>query len=173
MNKLEIYLDKYNDYELYDDIYEQYSDFDYTSNELYLLDLNFMLKKLYSIRIIERNKKRLGQTEFRTEILKKFNNKCIITGQTCQDELTAAHIIPVHCDENYDIDNGLLLIETLHRTFDKYKWSINLNTLMIETKKDDVGSIKDYENTKINLVMNDKLYDNLNDHYMTFSLQKN
>jgi len=172
MSKLELYLDKYNNGEIDNGIYKRYSEFDYLNEDLYKLHLDFMLKNLYNIRIVENKRKRLGQTEYRTEMFKKFNNKCIITGETCKEELEASHIVPVHCNENYDIDNGLLLMRTLHSTFDAYKWSINPDTLTIETKKNqNVGTIKKYENKKVNLVINEKLYNNLMNHYTTF-LQK-
>jgi predicted restriction endonuclease len=169
VSKLETYLDKYDNKQLYETIYTQYLDFDYDNEELYKLHLDFMLKNLYNITIIKYNKKRLGQVEFRKQLLKKFNNKCIVTNETCNDELTAAHIIPISKEENYDIDNGLLLSETLHRTFDKYKWSINpdTQTIVIDNNQN-VGSIKKYENQKICLLMNDRLYNNIIQHYTTF-----
>ena len=85
------------------------------------------------------------------------------------DELTAAHIIPIKENENYDIDNGLLLTENLHKTFDKYRWSINPDTLLIEINKNiDVGSIKKYQNYKVPLQINTELYSNLLLHYNIF-----
>ena len=50
--------------------------------------------------------------------MEKFNKKCIVTNDNCVRELTACHIIPIKENENYDIDNGLLLKESIHRTFD-------------------------------------------------------
>ena len=168
-NNLETYLDTHDNGQLYETIYNKYIEFGYDNEELYRLHLDFMLKNLYNIAIIKNNKKRLDQTNFRKKLLKKFNNKCIVTNETCDDELTAAHIIPLCENENYDIDNGLLLSETLHRTFDKYKWSINpdTQTIIIDTSIN-AGSIKKYENQKINLVMNDRLYDNMLTHYNLF-----
>ena len=168
-NNLELYLDKHDNSQLYDTIYERYIEFGYDNKELYRLHLDFMLKNLYNITIIKNNKKRLGQLEFRKQLLKKFNNKCIVTNETCCDELTASHIIPVSEEENYDIDNGLLLSETLHRTFDKYKWSINPDThTIVINPRQNVGSIKKYENHKLYLSMNDRLYENISQHYNTF-----
>ena len=169
MNQLEAYLDKNDNGKLYETIYNRYDVFGYENEELYKLHLDFMLKNLYNITIIKNNKKRLGQVEFRKLLLKKFNNKCIVTNETCQDELTASHIIPIHEDESYDIDNGLILSETLHRTFDKYKWSINPDTLKIVIDpRQNVGSIKKYQNKKLDLVMNEHLYNNISHHYNNF-----
>lgn len=169
MNKLEQYLDNYENKELTNYIYDMYEFFSYKDKNLYLYHLNFLLENIYSIKIIENKRKRLNQNEFRKEIIKKFNNTCIITGITCIDELTAAHIIPITEDENYDIDNGLLLVENLHKTFDKYFWSINPDSLLIEINHNiNVGSIIKYNNLKINLQINDSLYYNLKIHHDIF-----
>jgi len=169
MNKLERYLDEHEGKEIESSIYEQYADFDYKNEELYKLNLDFMLKNLYNIRLVESTKIRTGQMKFRNSILNKFNGECIITGETCKDELTAAHIIPVSEEENYDVDNGLLLTETLHRTFDKHKWSINPNTMTIEiNKNENVGSIKKYESKQFEFFVNHKMLKNLKNHYAIF-----
>ena len=169
MSKLEQYLDKFDNGEIFNTIYNRHVEFDYTDEELYKLHLNFMLLNLYNIRVIENKRSRLGQKEFRSKLFEKFNNKCIITDETCIEELEAAHIVPLHNNENYDLDNGLLLIRTLHSTFDAYKWSINPDTLLIEIKKNqNVGTIKNYEHKKINLILNESLYNNLLNHYSIF-----
>ena len=64
---------------------------------------------------------------------------------------------------SYDINNGLLLTSTLHKTFDKYYWSI------IETKNNiNIGSIKNYVGNKVNLELNDNLIKSLEYHYKQF-----
>ena len=107
MNKLEQYLDLFDNKELPNDIYKKYNEFLYNDEELYLHHLKFLLDNIYSIKITESKRKRLNQNEFRNEILKKFNYTCIISNISCVDELTAANIIPIKENENYDIDNGL------------------------------------------------------------------
>lgn len=169
MNKLEDYLDKYDNKELDSDIFNQYINFGYDNEILYKFHLNYMLNNLYNIKITEPKRKRLNQKEFREEIVKKFNGKCVVSDETCIDELTASHIIPVSENENYDVDNGLLLRENIHKTFDKFKWSINPNTLLIEIKKNiNVGSIRDYEGKKIDIDLNETLKNNLEWHYNKF-----
>jgi hypothetical protein len=74
-----------------------YKDFGYEDDELYQIDLEFMLNNIYTIKIIETpvleiRKKRINQSEFRKNIIERFNNKCIITGNDCIDELEACHI---------------------------------------------------------------------------------
>ena len=75
------------------------------------------------------NKKRIGQQEFKQELINRYGKKCILSGA---DTFDACHIIPFSDSENMDPDNGLLLNPTHHRMFDNYEWSINPNTLQIE-----------------------------------------
>ena len=171
MKLLENILDKFDNKELDSDIFTQYHIFGYKDIDLFNVDIHFMLNNLYDIKIIETKKKRMEQSEFRKNIIKKFNHKCIVTGQSCLDELEAAHIIPVSENENYDLDNGLLLSANIHKTFDKYLWSINPDTLMIEIKSDkNVGTINAYINKPIDIIMTKKLYQNLSIHYNIYKL---
>jgi len=171
LNKLEDYLDKVNNteiskYELYD--YTQYGYTDEDEHE-FNNQLDFLLDTCYNIRLKEDKKIRLGQKQFRKEMFKKFNSKCIISDNDCKDELKACHIIPVSDEESYDIDNGLLLTSTFHDTMDKYLWVINPETLKVEihpTKN--VGQIKNYNGKKINIILNPDMKTNLKIHYKKF-----
>jgi hypothetical protein len=61
---------------------------------------------------------RLGQSEFRREVLSNFNHSCVITGETLPIVLEAAHIIPVE-DNGSDVPgNGLCLRSDIHKLFD-------------------------------------------------------
>jgi predicted restriction endonuclease len=166
MTLLEDYLDNYENKELPSSIYTMHNDFGYNDEELYQIDLEFMLNNIYNIKIIETpvleiRKKRINQSEFRKKIIERFNNKCIITGNDCIDELEACHIIPVATNEDYSIDNGLLLEKNIHCTVDKYLWSINPDTFQIESKN--IGTIKKYQDMKLELF--DDMIDNLRQHY--------
>lgn len=166
MLDLELFLDKQNTIDI--SIYNKNELFGYENEDLYILHLDFMLNNLYNIKMVENKRKRLNQKEFREQLIEKYNC-CIITGETCVDELTAAHIVPIINDENYDIDNGLLMMENLHKTFDKYKWSINPGTMKIEIKDNmNVGSIKKYKDHIIDIEMNEFLRENLKKHYERF-----
>lgn len=170
MKLLEKHLDKYNNSELEIMIYDQYNLFNYTSRELFKLHLDFLLENMYNIKLVAPKRKRLNQLEFREEVKNKFNNKCIITNETCLDELEAAHIVPVAENENYDIDNGLLMVSNIHKTFDKLKWSINPDTMRIVIRNNtNVGQIKEYNNKYINISSNEKFKRNLKWHYEKFS----
>ena len=103
---------------------------------------------------------------FRCYLLKIYEGKCIITNNSCEDELSACHIIPVSHEGDYSNNNGLLMTHNLHSTFDKFMWSINPDTMMIEIDSSkNAHTIKNYQDIKININMNPFLYINLKWHY--------
>jgi predicted restriction endonuclease len=165
MTKLEDFLDKYTNKELEDTIYNKYKYFDYDDEDMFQLDLEFLLNNIYNIKIIESKQKRMGQQEFRHNVLEMYGGQCIISKNNCDAELEACHIVPVAIEEDYSLNNSLLLERNIHSTFDKYLWSINPDTFMIEVK-DGCGSIKKYEGKTLNL--NDNLKSNLYQHYKLF-----
>jgi hypothetical protein len=173
MNELEKYLLTNNTfiYEYFADNYEQ---FNYDSYEELKLDLDFLLSNIYSSNIINLHTKeqRLTQDTFRKELIQKYN-RCIISN-SIDIECEACHIIPYSICKNFDVDNGLLLSSDLHKTFDKYYWSINPNTLKVEINKNinDCGKIKNYEDTRVNIKLNSDLYYNLLYHYNNFTENK-
>jgi hypothetical protein len=175
MPTLEEYLDKHENKKIDESILTKYKDFDYDNEELFKIDLFFLLENIYNISFTENSRKRLSQDEFRDNIMEKFNKKCIVTNDNCVRELTACHIIPIKENENYDIDNGLLLKESIHRTFDDFYWSINPNTLEIEINKNikNCGEIYEYNNKKLNIQLNSKLKKNIEWHYNKFIINKN
>ena len=145
-----------------------YKQFNYDSYEEFKIDLDFLLTNIYSdIQIInlQTKEQRLNQDTFRKEVIKKYN-RCIIS-HSIDIECEACHIIPYSICKNFDIDNGLLLSSDLHKTFDKYCWSINPKTLKVEINKNinDCGKIKNYEDTIVNIKLNNRLYNNLLYHY--------
>ena len=163
MNELEEYL-------LTNNIVNEnnYKQFNYDSYEEFKIDLDFLLSNIYSdIQIInlQTKEQRLDQDTFRKELIKKYN-RCIISN-SIDIECEACHIIPYSICKNFDIDNGLLLSSDLHKTFDKYCWSINPKTLKVEINKNinDCGKIKKYEDTTVNIKLNNRLYNNLLYHY--------
>ena len=165
MTKLEDYLDKINNKELEDSIFNKYKDFDYDDENIFQIDLEFLLNNIYNIKLVDTKQKRMGQQEFRQKVLELYGSKCIVSENDCPAELEACHIIPVATEENYSLNNSLLLERNIHSTFDKYLWSINPETFTIEVK-DNCGSIKKYEGNKLNL--SDDLKFNLREHYSSF-----
>jgi predicted restriction endonuclease len=173
MEKLEEFLDCYDNMDIYNNLLSDYTKFGYDNSELFHYHLQFLLENCYNINIITTKSKRLNQKEFRESILKKYNNMCVVSNNDCIVELTAAHIIPVSEEDNYEEDNGLLLTETLHKTFDKYYWSINPNTMKIEINTNvNVGQIKQYNGMRLQLDMNSIMKSKIIWHYNMFLKEK-
>ena len=67
MNLLENYLDANDNNEISSDIYTKYKEFGYKDEDMYIIDLEFLLDTIYCIKIIqiesklEISKKRMGQ----------------------------------------------------------------------------------------------------------------
>ncbi|MFN4247516.1 MAG: HNH endonuclease [Flavipsychrobacter sp.] len=61
---------------------------------------------------------RKGQSSFKGKILKSYNNRCCISGESCPELLEAAHIQQYLNSSSNHIQNGLLLRVDLHRLFD-------------------------------------------------------
>lgn len=70
-------------------------------------------------------KLRRGQQNFRKELLKKYNNTCLITGCKITDILEAAHINPYRGNQDNHTSNGLLLRADIHTLFDLNLLGIN------------------------------------------------
>lgn len=172
MTKLEDFLDNYDNHELSSNIFLRYKEFNYDDDELFQIDLEFLLNNIYNIKIVDNKTKRMGQEEFRNKLIERFNNRCIVSGNDCIDELEACHIIPVATNEDYSLENGLLLERNIHNTFDKYYWSINPDTFQIEILNDiNIGSIRKYQNIKLSL--HDDMKDYLKEHYNIFISKQN
>jgi len=145
-------------------IFNDYKKFGYDSKELLYIDLEFLASNIYDIVLVEPSKVRLNQQQFRSELLNKYS-KCIISGNTCFDELEACHIVEVKDGGDYYLSNGIILEANLHKTFDKYLWCINPFTKMIEVKNGFNSSINKY-NQIINI--DDNIIDNLIIRYRKF-----
>lgn len=171
MDQLDNYLfnlDK--NYIIKSDLLKRYKEFDYENEDDMELDLKLLLSVKYKdIKPSETKEERREQKKFRKNLLELYP-ECIITGNDCETELDAAHIIPHSEGGGYNINNGLILNICIHRTFDKYLWSINPDTLIIECKTNfNIGSIGKYKNKKINIKLNEKIKKNLQYHYNIFS----
>jgi hypothetical protein len=68
---------------------------------------------------------RLGQPEFRAELLRAYDGRCAITGCAIPEVLQAAHIKPVKSSGSHSVKNGLLLRADLHNLFDRGLLTIN------------------------------------------------
>jgi predicted restriction endonuclease len=156
------------------DLLKKYNEFDYEDEDYMELDLDLLLAVKYKhLKISETKEERKDQKKFRKKLLELYP-ECIITGNNCETELDAAHIIPHSEGGDYSINNGLILNTNIHRTFDKYLWSINPDTLVIECKNNyNIGTIKKYKNTKLNLNLNKIIKKKLEYHYNIFKNNNN
>ena len=177
MNKLEEFLHSQTNGQVYKSDLEDFTKFDYDDETRYKHNLTWLLNNCYPLVLvdkpsdaIEKRKKRMGQQEFRDELFKMYSNTCVISGNICDVELEAAHIVPYAESGSYDLSNGLLLTSNFHKTFDKYLWSINPNSLLVEVAPNkNVGKISKWVGKKVNLKITPKLFANLSSHYSKFT----
>ena len=148
--------------------------FGYPNKELFIADIELLVQTIYpELKITQESNARLSQTEFRNCLIQYYNSKCTITQNNSLEELEAAHIVELKDGGEYNVSNGLLLEANLHKTFDRYLWTINPDTLEIESKPNKItNTVKNYIGKKVNLQLNPFLYMNLKKRYEIF-LEKN
>ena len=135
------------------------------------MDLELLVSTVYNeIKIVDvLSGIRLSQSEFRSGLMDLYEYKCIVSSNSNPDELEAAHIVGVADGGDYMLSNGLILEANLHKTFDKYQWTINPITLQIETNSNyGEGSINKYGGIKLNINIDPILYSNLKLRYDKF-----
>jgi putative restriction endonuclease len=101
---------------------------------------------------------RKGQSEFKGRILKAYNNKCCVSGETCPELLEAAHLQQYLNDSSNHIQNGILLRIDLHRLFDNgllfidNEYKVHISPILLSP------SYKQFEGIKISLPNNPNEY---------------
>ncbi len=76
---------------------------------------------------------RVGQGQFREDLLERWNNKCAVTGCNIPEVLRASHIKAwehSNDDERLDAHNGILLAASLDALFDEYLITFTNNGAM-------------------------------------------
>lgn len=112
-------------------------------------------------------KERRGQSEFRKQLIRKYNSKCVITDCELLSVLEAAHIVPHSIETNYSTDNGLLLRSDLHTLFDLNLILINENGTL-EIKSSLIGTeYEQYDNQKLYCDVTTGLKANLKSRFET------
>ncbi|MGL6001713.1 MAG: HNH endonuclease [Plesiomonas sp.] len=86
-------------------------------------------------KILRHSTIRVTQSDFRTALMKRYNNKCCVTDCTEIATIEAAHIIPYMGEHSNLVDNGLLLRVDIHRLFDKHLLTIDSNSHKIIVSK--------------------------------------
>ena len=77
---------------------------------------------------------RMGQGQFRADVLARWSNKCAVTGCTVFEAIRASHMKPwalSNNDERLDPDNGLPLVATLDALFDRGLITFEANGAML------------------------------------------
>jgi hypothetical protein len=173
MNELTKYLENINknDKTIPKQILNSYDYFDYYDKHIFKLDLELLMSTVFDgIKIIDINSGvRLSQSEFRYGLMDLYLSRCIVSSNSNHDELEAAHIVGIADGGDYQLSNGLILEANLHKTFDKYQWAINPDTLEIEINPKYIGgSINKYIGKKLNINICPILYSNLKIRYNKF-----
>lgn len=113
---------------------------------------------------------RIGQGQFRDNLLKKYSSSCIVTGINLKRVLVASHIKPWAVSNNQErlsCENGFLLSATFDRLLDSGFISFKDDGTMI------ISHYVDYSNrsrlhisndTKVNLLASSELLHNLEYH---------
>ena len=93
------------------------------NNQHFDIKNDILFKKIVDINIWANNidiqsqsKKRLNQEKFRNQIVKR-DKKCIVTGKNVPKEYDACHIVQIKDDENYDVNNRLLINKSINAYF--------------------------------------------------------
>lgn len=168
---VDTYKDIYNNDELYLKLIKKY--YNETNNSIFIINFVIYDKLKYNPincqkpEVLTLAKERLGQTEFRRNIINR-DTVCIVSGDDV-DICEACHIIPYSESKSYNINNGILLNRILHDVFDKYDLTINDNKVILSNKilnKNTYKNIHIYHNKHINVPK--ECIDNLKQHYNKF-----
>jgi hypothetical protein len=82
-------------------------------------------------RVLRAVKERLGQSDFRQQLLVAYESRCAFTGYDATEALEAAHIDAYAGRATNQTSNGLLLRGDIHTLFDLNRLAINPETFQI------------------------------------------
>ena len=100
---------------------------------------------------MQKSKKRKGQSEFRNKVLKAYDYRCAVTGETCIEVLQAAHIQPYINEQSNHVQNGICLRIDIHKLFDEGLITINDDYKIIVSPLLNNSPYKTLNGVKINL----------------------
>lgn len=119
---------------------------------------------------------RVGQGWYRQEILKKWNNKCPITGCDIKEILISSHIkhwSQCNDDERLDVDNGILLSPNIDSLFDRHLISFTDEGRFLIGETISNETLKSLGiNTSIQLTINEGMKKYLKVHRENFFIKK-
>lgn len=119
---------------------------------------------------------RIGQSQFRKDILSSENNKCLFTNIKDSKLLIASHIKPWKVSSNterLDLNNGLLLTPTFDKLFDRFLITFSETGDLVWTKRRLTDEI--IEILKAGITVSEDLLININENnriYFEFHRQK-
>ena len=117
-------------------------------------------------------KSRIGQSNYRNALLRKFHSKCALCGVTGEELLVASHIKPwKDCEEGEHLDenNGLLLCPNHDKVFDRHLISFDENgKIVISSKLNETNKIFLNLNSSYSVEINEKNRKYFNNHYNLF-----
>lgn len=115
---------------------------------------------------------RVGQGQFREDLLERWNNRCAVTGCRIPEVLRASHIKAWEYSndiERLDAHNGILLAASLDALFDKYLVTFKNNGAMRVNRrigKNDLDNLRIPQGVRIRFSDQTKVY--LNSHQAEF-----
>lgn len=124
---------------------------------------------------------RLGQGEYRKNLLNLYDNQCILSNISHPNILIASHILPWRKSSNnerLDKYNGLLLSSNIDKLFDSFKISFDENGMLVASKDIDdnllikIGVNQWFFDNSINEKIDKRTSKYLRQHYKLF-LEKN
>lgn len=95
--------------------------------------------------------RRIGQNNFKAKLLKAYNNKCCISGETIPELLEAAHIQNYKNVLSNHVQNGLLLRVDIHRLFDNNLIYIDNDYVIHVSSLIEGTYYRQYDGKKLNL----------------------
>jgi len=104
---------------------------------------------------------RVGQGQFRKDVLALWDRSCAVTGCTALEAIRASHIKPWRESNNHErleAENGLPLVATLDALFDKHLISFNNDGRIVISKKlrYDLESLGINRNMRLQGTLNDR-----------------
>ncbi len=94
-------------------------------------------------------RQRQGQGRFRAQLLKHYQGRCAVTGESCTDVVEAAHIQPFALGEDHAVTNGILLRSDLHTLFDLHLIGVDAKGALVVSPQVTSSTYRALEGTKL------------------------